>query len=338
MKLARLPHDPAALIDFFQESLEHLGAIGERTWHDRLQVVAEGAAAKLWNADGALLETELSFPAPGDTAPRQAGKEVFPGCPLTFHLAEMLRPSPVPLQRACLQPFETPKPPAPTVAEKLWLLQMPGTLRWQQESAFVAAWHFSLLLLVRCEIQAIDQHWSLHRLALSLQDGQREDSLAASLDFSQAASEPTAEIPWPACDLALWQTWFKAALAEELAADLAAIRHRQETYLRRELDRVDTYFEHYEQELAARQARASKENAKIKLEERLAAARSEHQRRRHDQVQRHEIRVIPHLDALLVAAEPAWKARVRVMQRSGSAVREARFVPRMRRWFVEGAL
>ncbi|MBI4327674.1 MAG: hypothetical protein HY674_20780, partial [Chloroflexi bacterium] len=200
------------------------------------------------------------------------------------------------------------------------------------------AWHFSLLLLVRCEIQAIDQHWSLHRLVLSLHDGQREESLAASLDFSQAAGEPAVDIPWPACDLVLWQTWLRTALSEELAADLAAIRHRQERYLRRELDRVDTYFEHYEQELAARQARTSKENAKIKLEERLAAARSEHEHRRHDQVQRHEIRVIPHLDALLVVAEPAWKARVSVMQRSGAEVREARFVPRMRRWFGERAL
>ena len=54
MKLARLPHEPAALVDFYQETLEHIGALCERTWFDRLEVVAEGRAARLWHADGDL--------------------------------------------------------------------------------------------------------------------------------------------------------------------------------------------------------------------------------------------------------------------------------------------
>ena len=72
MKLTRLSPDSTMLLDFFQEGLEYLGAICERTWHDRLQIVAEGAAARLWNEDGALHEAGLHFVAAADTAPRDA--------------------------------------------------------------------------------------------------------------------------------------------------------------------------------------------------------------------------------------------------------------------------
>jgi hypothetical protein len=50
-------------------------------------------------------------------------------------------------------------------------------------SPFTASNHFSLVALVHCEIQAIDQHWSLHRLALSWPDGARGEALVGSLDF-----------------------------------------------------------------------------------------------------------------------------------------------------------
>ena len=40
MKLSRLSPEPAALVDFYQEALDHLGAVCERTWFDRLQLVA----------------------------------------------------------------------------------------------------------------------------------------------------------------------------------------------------------------------------------------------------------------------------------------------------------
>src|SRR5438876_11882779 len=106
MKLVKLSHDPAALLDFFQDGLEVLGAVGEASWHDRLQVIAEGRAARLWNPDGQLAEAEIHFAAPGESAPREAAKEVFPGCPLTFHLAEALRQPTLPLERAILQPSD----------------------------------------------------------------------------------------------------------------------------------------------------------------------------------------------------------------------------------------
>ena len=49
MKLNRTPHDPGELLGFYEAGLTALGALCERTWHDGLEVVAEGPAARLWN-------------------------------------------------------------------------------------------------------------------------------------------------------------------------------------------------------------------------------------------------------------------------------------------------
>src|SRR5438105_8259720 len=179
MKLAKLPYHPAALLDFFQEGLESLGAICERSWHDRLDTIAEGRAARLWNPEGQLVQTEIHFTPPEETAPRDATKEVFPGCPLTFHLVEALREPTLILQRAILQPSSNAKAPSVEIAEKLWHAQMPGAVRWKMESPFRPDWHFSLLTVARCEIQAIDQHWSLHRLVVALPNGERDEGLAS---------------------------------------------------------------------------------------------------------------------------------------------------------------
>src|ERR1035437_2691561 len=102
MKIERLTHSPGIVVDFYDEGLTALGALCERTWHDRLEVVAEGDSARLWNDAGVLHEVELWFPPPDNTAPREAAKEVFPGCPLTFRLAEALRPAPLALERVVL--------------------------------------------------------------------------------------------------------------------------------------------------------------------------------------------------------------------------------------------
>ena len=331
MKLDRLPHEPAALVDFYQETLEHLGALCERTWFDKLQVVAEGRAARLWHPDGALHEAELHFPAPDSVAPRDAAREVFPGCPLTFQLTESLRPQPLPLERLVLAEENDSRPPAADVAEKLWRAQHPDTTRWRLESPLVAAHHFSLLALVRCEIQAIDQHWSLRRLAVSLSDGLRDEALAEAFVFSRAARAGTL-IQWPALDAARCRELLDSALAGEMAEDLNMIRARQENHLRRELARVEDYFENYERELSERAGRTRNESTKLKADERLAAARAEHQRRRADQVQRHEIRVLPHFDALVVVAESAWRANVEVTRHNGTESVSVLFVPRLRAW------
>ena len=332
MRIERLPHSPGAVAEFYDEALTSLGALCERTWHDRLEVVAEGDSARLWNQDGALHEIELWFPPPEDTTPREAAKEVFPGCPLTFRLAEALRPAPIALERVVLHGGDGARAPTADVAEKLWRAQFPETNRWRLAAPFVAERHHSLVALVRCEIQAIDQHWSLRRLAVSLPDGAPDDSLSQSLDLAQVAPDRDAAGDWPTANPTRWQEFLRAALAEDLSPDLTAIRDRQAQHLRRELDRVEDYFGHYEQELATRAARTGSETTKLKTAERLAAAKAEHARRRADQVTRHEIRVHAHLDALLLTAESGWRTTLHVDRNHQAQTLSARFVPRARRW------
>jgi hypothetical protein len=332
MKLERLAYKPAALVDFYEETFGALGALCERTWHDRLQIVAEGRPAKLWNPEGSLHEIELTF-APADAATaRDASREVFPGCPLTFSLAESLRPRPLGLERALLAVESTARAPDPSVAEKLWRAQFPDTTRWRLLEQWKADFHFSLVALARCEIQAIDQHWSLHRIAVALPGGETDPGLAQHLSFAQLNAQGASAISWPAPDLSQWQNFLRSALESELSDELTGIRARQENYLRRELERIDQYFHNYEREMATRNSRANK-TAQIKSE-RLAAAKAEHTRRRADQIARHEIRVHPHLDALMLFAEPAWRTTLKLERARIEQQVDALFAPRARRWFA----
>lgn len=335
MKLDRLTHSPDSVIDFYEEALTSVGALCERTWHDRLEVVAEGRSARLWNDTGALHEVELWFSPPEDNTARDASREVFAGCPLTFRLAESIRPSNLELDRVILNDEGGRRAPALEVAEKLWRAQYPETYRWQLASPFVADFHFSLLALIRAEIQAIDQHWSLRRVAISLPDGTPDDSLAKTLDLAEVAATGADEISWPKPQPSRWRECLRSALENDLAVDLGAVKDRQSLHLRRELDRVDDYFDHYEQELAARATRTGTESAKAKTAERLAAAKAEHTRRRADQLARHEIHVHAHLDTLLLIAEPAWRAQLKIEVAHQSQIVPALFVPRARRWVRE---
>jgi hypothetical protein len=333
MKLTRMPYETGGVVDFYEEGLTALGALCSRTWHDRLEVVAEGGAAKLWNEDGALHSVELQFAAADASGVREAAREIFPGCPLTFRLAEALRPTPLALERVVLAADggAAARPPDPAVAEKLWRNQFSDTTRWRPTTPFTADFHFSLVALARCEIQAIDQHWTLHRMALALPDGRIDDSLAREIGFARADSSPRAAIAWPQPDPGAWKALLSRGFEQELANDLDNIRARQENRLRRELQRVDAYFGDYERELAERANRSG--SAKMKTADRLAAAKAEHERHRADQVARHEITVIPHLDSLLIVAESAWRVTLQVdraHQPTASVV--ARFVPRARFW------
>jgi sugar-specific transcriptional regulator TrmB len=123
-----------------------------------------------------------------------------------------------------------------------------------------------------------------------------------------------------------------AALELELKEDLLEILARQENSLRRELDRIDQYFENYAQELAARATHSTNESVRLKKADRLAAAKAEHERRRADQIARHEIRVLPHLDALLLIAEPAWRGELEIERTHQREAKTALFIPRSRRW------
>ena len=171
--------------------------------------------------------------------------------------------------------------------------------------------------------------------AAALDTGSAFEGMGAAreVSFARADPEPGAGMAWPNPDPARWDVWVREALEADLAQELAGIRARQENYLRRELDRIDDYFANYEQELADRAARSTSGSAKLKTTERLAAAKAEHTRRRADQVARHEIRVHPHFDALLLVAEPAWRCQLQVEMGRQAETLEARLVPRARRWF-----
>jgi hypothetical protein len=331
MRLHKLPYEPSAAIEFYSDALASLGALCERTWHDRLCVVADGAAVRLWDGGDALQENELHFVAPDAQTPRSPGQEIFPGCPWTFRLADALLPSPPSLERAVLRPFEgaLAPPPADTAA-KLWSAQFPGSSGWRLDNPFRLTRHLSLAAWVRCEVQAMDQHWSLHRLVLNLATGEADDALAGALEFAEVDGQ--AQPAWPPAD---WSTWFPRLLGlleTELATDLATIRNRQERYLRRELDRIEDYFQSYERELKTRLARTTKGAGQTRLAERLTAAATECERRRQDQLHRHEIHVIPRWDAFLLLAEPAWEADFTVIEHRQPISRRAVFVPRPRRW------
>ncbi len=337
MKLDRLAYDPAAVLDFYQDALGSLGALCDRTWHDRLEIVTDGRAATLFNAGGELHSAELQF-APADAAAaRDASREVFPGSPLTFRLAEYLRPIPLPLERVVLasSDSEGSAPPDSAVLERLWRAQFPDTARWRLATDFKPGFHFSLLALIRCEIQAIDQHWSLHRIAVALPGGESDDSLARQIDFAEPHQNPPEPIPWPPPDPARWNDFLGAALDADLAEHLAGIRARQENSLRRELERIDDYFDQYAADLDARAKRTGSKTVRLKTADRLAAARAEHARRRGDQVARHEIRILPHLDALLMLAEPAWCAELEVHRAHRHETLPAFYVPRARRWHLQ---
>ena len=331
MKLERTQHQPDELLEFYEQGVGALGALCERTWHDRLEIIAEGRAATLWNSQGTLHEVELHF-APADaTVARDAACEVFPGCPLTFRLAEALRVSPLPLERFIL-PDVASRAPDAAVAEKLWHAQFADTTRWRLTAPFQPDFHFSLVALARCELQAIDQHWSLHRAAISLPGGEADEHLAKEIGFHQAGGAAVSGIVWPAPDPATWHTLLQRAFEQELADEVARIRARQEHSLQREVERVDNYFENYAHELAARAGRSANTQAKLKSADRLAAAKAEHARRRADQVGRHEIRIQPHLEALLLVAERAWRAQLHVERSHCAQTFEALLVPRSRTW------
>jgi hypothetical protein len=333
MKLAKEPPHPSRLAGFFEQTLGELGAVCERAWHDRLEVLAEGDAASLWRDDGQLHAATLHFPEPDDPGARDAAAQVFPGCPLTFRLVEALwrrRPPPF---RACLQPgLEANHPPATAVAQKVWHNQFGQSVRvdpgdWQR------VWHFTLVATVRVAIQSIDQSWTVHRLAIALSDGERDAQLEEQLDGFGFVPNPGEMVPWLRLESVPWQDWLIRHLMDDLRDDMTAIRKRQERYLERELRRIDEYFDSYRQELAGRMERQHKDEARARYQERLRATEAEHLRRRDDQVLHHEIRLLPRVDALLLTAETAWKTAVSGLH--GESASQSVYVPRARRWFRE---
>jgi hypothetical protein len=331
MKFSKIPPRPEYLIDFFEEGLSSLGAVCERSWHDRLEVLAEGDAARLWRNEGGLFSGELYF---RDGSLPEAGNpetEVFPGCPLTFHLVEALWARHTTHSRVCLSSGGVIKAPAQDVLQKLWQAQFGPCADWRV-TPFLPAWSFSLVVALRCEIQAIDQSWSFHRLAFTLPSGERDASLEFVLEQLSPVDLVGEGPDWPAVDASVVPDWIGRALLSELAPELSKIKERQQHFLRRELSRIDHYFENYSRELHKRMGRQRKEDAIKRYADRLEATRVEHNRRRTDQIERHTIHLLPHVDAALMVAEPALVATVSC--RAGRAERSTRaiFVPRTRHW------
>jgi hypothetical protein len=332
MKFSKIPARKEHLIEFFEEGLQSLGAICERPWHDRLEVLAENDAARLWREDGELFSGEILFRDTGSSDPANAQSEVFPGCPFTFRLVEALWRRHLAHCRVCLSSEISVKAPSNDVADKLWQAQF-GSRGGRRTSPFLRTWIFSVVVAVRCEVQANDQSWSSHRFAFTLPDGQRDHSLEFALE--QMNQIELAETDWPSFDPSGMVEWIGRALESELALELSRIKERQQLFLRRELRRIDEYFENYTRELRERMDRQHKDEAVKRYADRLEATRLEHNRRRTDQIERHTIHVVPHVDALLTVAEPAFEARVSWQAGREERTAAALFVPRTRRWHVQ---
>lgn len=333
MKLDRLPPDPGAVASFYEDALTALGAVVERSWYDRIDVLAEGESARVWNDSGSLHHGELRFPPVDGTGLRDATVEVFPGCPTTFRLTELVNPRPTRLRRAVLDADAAARRlPTDEVATRTWASCFQQASRFTRLTAFTPTFHFSVAAIVRCEIQAIDQVWSAHRIQFSTIDGRRatQDTM---LTFDP---RPPADVPWPELDLVTLPEHLAAALSANLEPELEDVRARQQRHLTRELQRIDEYFANYERELRGRRIRggADAATARKNVEERVAAAKAEHRRRRLDQLDRHAIRITPHVDALLLVAEPAWATRVAVPHGREQQTRSALFVPFTRQWHL----
>lgn len=329
MKFPKIPARAEHLIEFYEEGLFSLGAICERPWHNKLEVLAEGDAARLWHSDEDLFSDELCFHDAGSPDLASSDTDVFPGSPLTFRLVETLWRRFLAHSRVCLCMDIGAKAPSTDVAEKLWQAKFGLNAGWHVTS-FAPAWIYSVVASLRCEIQASDQSWSSHRLAFTLPAGERDTSLEFGLE--QMSIVKSIEMDWPALDAGLLSDWVVTALRSELASELGRIKERQQLLLRRELNRIDEYFENYASELRERMGYQHKEEAIKRYADRLEATRLEHNRRRTDQIERHTIHVIPHTDALLTVAEPAFTTHV--IWRAGREEKDvpAIFVPRTRRW------
>lgn len=217
--------------------------------------------------------------------------------------------------------------------ERRWSHQYPAKERLQITTPFVAAVHFSVIAVLRCEIQAVDQHWTQYRLAINLQNGDPDSQLAEQVAVLEPWSDPT-PIDWPEFSPEPCRKVLLTALEREAWPAVKAIKVRQSKYLQRELDTVDRYYSDYEASLTDRMNRTRNDDGRAKMRARLEAARQEHQIRRIDQIKRHEIHVFAHVDALLMVAEPAHRTQVRYVSQRQAQQQDALWIPRTRSWVV----
>jgi hypothetical protein len=330
MKLSRLAYDPAYLLDFYEEILGSYGCLCERTWYDQLFVIPGGYGAIFWSSE--ISEANLRFRSTSESAAIDPARDVFPGSPLTLSICESVL-SQLALHRAALRTGEQ-KPPDLGLVERRWNNQFPNRVKMRMTTPFVASAHFSIVAALRCEIQAVDQHWSQHRLAINLSTGEPDPQLAEQLPILEPWNNPV-PFNWPQFRQDECRKALLAALEQEAGATVKSVKDRQSKYLQRELATVDRYYDDYSEALARRLNRTRSDAGRSKMEERLKAAQLEHHIRRIDQIKRHEIRVHAHVDALLMVAEPAHKTQVRYVHERQERQQDALWIPRIRSWSLD---
>lgn len=330
MKLSRLAYDPAYLLDFYEEILGSCGCLCERTWYDQLFVIPGGRGVTFWPSGAS--EANLRFRSNSESAAIDPARDVFPGSPLNLSICESVL-SQLTVHRVALRTGDQ-KPPDPDLVERRWNSQFPGRVKMRTTTPFVASAHFSIVAALRCEIQAVDQHWSQHRLAINLATGEPDPQLAEQLAILEPWSDP-APFDWPEFRQEECRKVLLAALGREAGATVKSVKDRQSKYLQRELATVDRYYADYAGALAGRLIRTRSEAGRSKMQERLEAAKLEHQIRRIDQIKRHEIHVHAHVDALLMVAEPAHKTQVHYVQERQERQQIALWIPRMRSWSLD---
>mgnify|MGYP000381771108 CR=1 FL=1 len=332
MILPRFDFDPGPLRELHQQALTALGADCDTPWHDRLDVLAEGAAAKIWDPSGGLVVRSMRFPPPAAPGLRNPDEEVFPGCPVSFHLAEAVWAGLSACGRAVVLPdLGGSKPPDLAVLSRLWDRQHAAAAGARLGSVR-PAWHFTGVFGLRLELQAISQHWSAARVALSWPGGEQDAETERELFLLPIEPSPPA-VDWPVDGAGVLGPALLRAVESDHAAEIAALRQRQQRSLERELRRVNDYFSGYIRELEERASRKRTESTRADYAARVAAARAEHERRIADQVGRHGIRVVPAIDSVLWLAERAWEVEVTVRERRETRSGAHRYVPRLRRWF-----
>ncbi len=124
--------------------------------------------------------------------------------------------------------------------------------------------HFSLLFALRCEIQAVDQHWTQHRLAIDLVNGKSDSALPDQLE-GLSPWNYTAAFEWPVLRPEDYVSTL-LNLKREAAPLLQAIQKRQSEYLERELRRIDRFFNDYVTELTIRLGRTQRDETRARLE------------------------------------------------------------------------
>jgi len=298
MKIERLIHAPGTWRDFFEEALTSLARCASARGTTAWKSWPKATAPAVESGRHASRNRTVVSGARNHHGAREAGKQVFPGCPLTFAWRKALRPAPLALEASRVGGRHGRPPARNRRGGKLWRA---AVTRNQSLATRIAVRPGAALLAARPDALRNPGHrtsiGSLRRVAVSVPKRRAGYSLAHpstlrkfadNTDAFPGRSDPSAGGNSSRCaEKALAPTSPRCAIARR--------KHCGANWTC-----VDDYFRSITKwKLAARARAAGVKLRSLKAAERLAAAKAEHARRRSDQVARHEIRVHAHLDALL---------------------------------------